>query len=276
VRAVDNHASFPGFHGRASREGEETRCPQRCRRPDPLGQPTDRQRPAACGCDPRRYCSIHGANGLEQRGNRRSSHGIREFPTPAATESRPMPAHQRWHAAAPAVRLKIAPVDSRYRSSSGAYDAYNGSSTRIGVAPLRKWVGRNTMSKLTHSNRVATAGERSAAIAHEANHPLIGIATRADVGLRRLSGGSPHRVTDPVESMQGMQARRLSATCEPDESGRHRSGSYQASVQSLVHHEGTRHGDGTFHPPLDHRQSSWSHLGDRGARGEARPFVLWY
>jgi signal transduction histidine kinase len=50
---------------------------------------------------------------------------------------------------------------------------------------------RNFMSELTHMNRVATAGELSASIAHEVNQPLTGIVTRASAGRRWLTGERP-------------------------------------------------------------------------------------
>jgi len=47
---------------------------------------------------------------------------------------------------------------------------------------------RETMSKLTQLNRMATAGELSAAIAHEVNQPLTSIVTRANAALHLLAG----------------------------------------------------------------------------------------
>jgi signal transduction histidine kinase len=52
-------------------------------------------------------------------------------------------------------------------------------------------VARTTMAELTNSNRMATAGELSASIAHEVNQPLTGIVTRANAGLRWLSAEKP-------------------------------------------------------------------------------------
>ncbi|MGH7487633.1 MAG: ATP-binding protein, partial [bacterium] len=52
-------------------------------------------------------------------------------------------------------------------------------------------MARNTMSELTQMNRMATAGELSASIAHEVNQPLTGIVTRANAALRWLSADSP-------------------------------------------------------------------------------------
>jgi C4-dicarboxylate-specific signal transduction histidine kinase len=47
------------------------------------------------------------------------------------------------------------------------------------------------MSELTQMNRITTAGELSASIAHEVNQPLTGIATRAAAGLRWLAAEKP-------------------------------------------------------------------------------------
>ena len=50
---------------------------------------------------------------------------------------------------------------------------------------------RETMSELTQLNRIATAGELSATIAHEVNQPLTGMVMRANAALRWLSGENP-------------------------------------------------------------------------------------
>src|SRR6516164_7254872 len=47
-------------------------------------------------------------------------------------------------------------------------------------------------SELTQLNRIATAGELSAAIAHEINQPLTGIVTMANAAIRWLSSESPN------------------------------------------------------------------------------------
>ena len=52
-------------------------------------------------------------------------------------------------------------------------------------------LARNSMSELTHLNRVATAGELSASIAHEVNQPLAGITTSASAALRWLAADPP-------------------------------------------------------------------------------------
>jgi signal transduction histidine kinase len=46
---------------------------------------------------------------------------------------------------------------------------------------------RNAIVKLTYMDRLATAGELSASIAHEVNQPLTGITTRASAALRWLA-----------------------------------------------------------------------------------------
>jgi signal transduction histidine kinase len=50
---------------------------------------------------------------------------------------------------------------------------------------------RNTVAELAHMNRVATAGELSASIAHEVNQPLSGITLRANAALRWLAAETP-------------------------------------------------------------------------------------
>ena len=50
---------------------------------------------------------------------------------------------------------------------------------------------RDTMSELTHVNRLAAAGELSASIAHEINQPLTGIVTRAGAARRWLARETP-------------------------------------------------------------------------------------
>src|SRR5262249_39810329 len=76
------------------------------------------------------------------------------------------------------------------------------------------------MSELTHMNRVATAGELSASIAHEVNQPLTGIVTRASAALRWLRAETPdlekvraslqqivdagHRASDIISNVRAM------------------------------------------------------------------------
>ena len=83
----------------------------------------------------------------------------------------------------------------------------------------------NTMSELARVNRMATAGELSASIAHEVNQPLTGIVMRANAGLRWLSNATPdidnaraaltqivsagHRASDIVASIRAMFNRDM-------------------------------------------------------------------
>jgi C4-dicarboxylate-specific signal transduction histidine kinase len=56
----------------------------------------------------------------------------------------------------------------------------------------------NAMSELSQLNRIATAGELSAAIAHEVNQPLTGIVTRANA--------APHGLHVVLELANGPRA----------------------------------------------------------------------
>ncbi|HMA70549.1 MAG TPA: ATP-binding protein [Xanthobacteraceae bacterium] len=51
---------------------------------------------------------------------------------------------------------------------------------------------RQTMSELSHVNRVATASELSASIAHELSQPLTGIVSNANAGIRWLTATTPN------------------------------------------------------------------------------------
>ena len=53
-------------------------------------------------------------------------------------------------------------------------------------------VARNTMSELTQMNRMATAGELSASIAHEIKQPLTGMVANANAALRWLAAELPN------------------------------------------------------------------------------------
>jgi signal transduction histidine kinase len=50
---------------------------------------------------------------------------------------------------------------------------------------------RSAIGRLAHMNRVATAGELTASIAHEVNQPLAAMVTNANAGLRWLAKGTP-------------------------------------------------------------------------------------
>ena len=55
-------------------------------------------------------------------------------------------------------------------------------------------LARNTMSELTHVNRVATVGQLSASIAHEVNQPLAGMLANAQAALRWLERANVEEV----------------------------------------------------------------------------------
>jgi signal transduction histidine kinase len=81
-------------------------------------------------------------------------------------------------------------------------------------------MARDTMSELAHMNRLATAGELSASIAHEINQPLTGMVLMASAALRWLAVDRPdiakvrqlisdivtagHRASDIVKSIRAM------------------------------------------------------------------------
>ena len=86
-------------------------------------------------------------------------------------------------------------------------------------------VARETMSELAHVNRVATAGELSASIAHEVTQPLTGMVSSANAALRWLSAATPdldrarsaltqivsagHRTSEIVRSVRAMFKRDM-------------------------------------------------------------------
>jgi signal transduction histidine kinase len=93
-------------------------------------------------------------------------------------------------------------------------------------------LARNSMSELTHMNRVATAGELSASIAHEVNQPLTGIVTRAGAARRWLAAEKPdlnkvraalgqietagHRASDIIANVRSMFQRNTENKSEID------------------------------------------------------------
>jgi C4-dicarboxylate-specific signal transduction histidine kinase len=93
-------------------------------------------------------------------------------------------------------------------------------------------LARTSMSELTHMNRVATAGELSASIAHEVNQPLTGIVTRASAARRWLAGERPdldkvraaldqietagHRAADIISNVKSMFSRDSQTKDEVD------------------------------------------------------------
>jgi signal transduction histidine kinase len=82
---------------------------------------------------------------------------------------------------------------------------------------------RETFSELTQMNRVATAGELSAAIAHEVKQPITGMVTMANAALRWLSRETPdigrareamnkvvaagHQASDVITNIRGLFAK---------------------------------------------------------------------
>jgi C4-dicarboxylate-specific signal transduction histidine kinase len=76
------------------------------------------------------------------------------------------------------------------------------------------------MSELTHMNRVATAGELSASIAHEVNQPLTGIVARASAARRWLVAEKP-------------DLDKVRAALDQIETAGHRAAEIIASVKSM-------------------------------------------
>ena len=60
-------------------------------------------------------------------------------------------------------------------------------------------LARNTMSELSHVNRLATAGQLSASIAHEVNQPLAGIVVNAQAALRWLEKANIEEVREGLK-----------------------------------------------------------------------------
>ena len=69
-------------------------------------------------------------------------------------------------------------------------------------------LARNTMSELSHVNRMATAGHLSASIAHEVNQPLAGIVANAQAALRWLEKANVDEVRERLNVIvsQGFRA----------------------------------------------------------------------
>jgi signal transduction histidine kinase len=93
-------------------------------------------------------------------------------------------------------------------------------------------LARTSMSELSHVNRVATAGELSASIAHEVNQPLTGIVGRAAAARRWLASERPdldkvrtaldqietagHRASDIIANVRSMFQRDTQDTTSID------------------------------------------------------------
>jgi signal transduction histidine kinase len=88
---------------------------------------------------------------------------------------------------------------------------------------LSEAIARETLSELAYVNRVSTAGELSASIAHEVTQPLTGIVASANAAMRWLSAATPnvekahaalkqivdasHRAADTVRSIRSIFRR---------------------------------------------------------------------
>jgi C4-dicarboxylate-specific signal transduction histidine kinase len=81
-------------------------------------------------------------------------------------------------------------------------------------------LARNSISELTHMNRVATVGELAASIAHEVNQPLTGIVTRASAARRWLA---PER----------LDIDKVRASLDQIEAAGHRASDIVANVKSM-------------------------------------------
>jgi signal transduction histidine kinase len=62
-------------------------------------------------------------------------------------------------------------------------------------------LARNTMSELTHVNRMATVGQLSASIAHEVNQPLAGMLASAQAALRWLDKANVEEVRERLDGI---------------------------------------------------------------------------
>ena len=93
-------------------------------------------------------------------------------------------------------------------------------------------ISRSAIRKLAQMNRVATAGELSASIAHEVNQPLAAMVTNANAALRWLKNKTPD-----LDEVSAALARIVSAG--------HRAGEVVGSVRTMFK------GDGQEKAPLD-------------------------
>jgi signal transduction histidine kinase len=97
---------------------------------------------------------------------------------------------------------------------------------------LAEILSRNAMTELANMNRLATAGQLAASIAHEVNQPLTGIATRASAALRWMHAEPPnidkvetslkqiveatHRAADVITSVRGLFKRETGERIQVD------------------------------------------------------------
>ncbi len=85
---------------------------------------------------------------------------------------------------------------------------------------LAEVAARSSFAKLTHMDRMATAGELAASIAHEISQPLTGIVARAGAGRRWLANEKP-------------RIDRAKAALEQIESAGHRASDIVKNVKSM-------------------------------------------
>jgi len=101
---------------------------------------------------------------------------------------------------------------------------------------------RSTMSQLAQVNRLATAGELSASIAHEVNQPLTGIVTKANAALRWLAADKPD-----LEKARAALTHIVSAG--------HRASNIITSIRSMLRKETQKNS------PVDINKLIWTVLG---------------
>jgi C4-dicarboxylate-specific signal transduction histidine kinase len=101
---------------------------------------------------------------------------------------------------------------------------------------------RSTMSQLAQVNRLATAGELSASIAHEVNQPLTGIVTKANAALRWLAADKPD-----LEKARAALTQIVSAG--------HRASNIITSIRSMLRKETQKRS------PVDINKLIWTVLG---------------
>jgi hypothetical protein len=70
-------------------------------------------------------------------------------------------------------------------------------------------LARNTMSELTHVNRMATVSQLSASIAHEVRQPLAGILANAQAALRWLERANVEEVRQSLDGIVSGRATLL-------------------------------------------------------------------
>jgi C4-dicarboxylate-specific signal transduction histidine kinase len=102
---------------------------------------------------------------------------------------------------------------------------------------------RETMSQLTQLNRMAAAGELSAAIAHEVNQPLTSIVTRANATLHLLAGKDDPDIDEARDALNEIV------------SAGHRAGDVVASVRAVFKQDTQDKSD------VDINKLIWSVLG---------------